>query len=492
VNLAHSSKDPALKRTLITGATGYVGGRLLGTLESSASSRSRLRALARRPEFLDADPSTEVVAGDLLDAATLLPALDGVDTAYYLVHSMGTSGDFESEEARAAENFANAAAQARVSRIVYLGGLGEGSELSRHLRSRQRVGEILGASGIPTVELRASIVIGSGSLSFEMVRALVEKLPVMITPSWVRVRAQPIAIEDLIAYLVAAADIDIDAHTVVEIGGLDSVSYADIMQEYATQRGLHRFMLPVPVLSPGLSSRWLGLITPLYARIGRKLLDSVRNPTVVTDDSARRHFPAIEPRGIGDAISRALKLEDAELAATRWTDAISSRGSVRTWAGVKFKRRIMDSRAADVPVSPASAFAPIRRIGGKRGWYFGTTLWRLRGFIDLLFGGVGTRRGRTDPEQFHAGDHVDFWRVESVEPDRRVRLFAEMKVPGRAWLEFEVKPTDTGAIIRQTAIYDPVGLFGILYWYALYPVHAIVFRGMLAGIARAATAGADS
>jgi hypothetical protein len=251
-------------------------------------------------------------------------------------------------------------------------------------------------------------------------------------------------------------------------------------------------MLPVPVLTPGLSSRWLGLVTPLYARIGRKLLDSVKNPTVVTDDSAKRVFPGIEPRGIDQAISRALKLEDAELAATRWTDAVSSQGSVRTWAGVKFRRRIMDSRDADVPVTPERAFTPIRRIGGDRGWYFGTVLWRLRGFIDLLVGGVGVRRGRTDPEQFHPGDHVDFWRVESAEPDSRVRFVAEMKLPGRAWLEFEVRPTPGGANIRQTAIYDPVGLFGLLYWYALYPLHAIVFHGMLSGIVREATASADS
>lgn len=479
-----------MKRILITGATGYVGGRLLRAFESSEP-RLRIRALARRPEFLEAESDTDVVAGDLLDAATLAQALEGIDVAYYLVHSMGTSGDFEVEEARAADNFGRAAAQAGVGRIVYLGGLGEGSGLSRHLRSRQRVGEILGASGVPTLELRASIVIGSGSLSFEMVRALVEKLPVMITPSWVRVLAQPIAVEDLVAYLVDSAHVDFDGHTIVEIGGRDRVSYADIMQEYASQRGLRRFMLPVPVLTPGLSSRWLGLVTPLYARVGRKLLDSVRNPTVVTDDSARRFFPGIEPRGIAEAISRALKLEDAELAATRWTDAVSSQGSVRTWAGVKFKRRIMDSRTADVPVSPARAFAPIRRIGGQRGWYFGTALWRLRGFIDLLIGGVGVRRGRTDPERLHPGDHVDFWRVESVEPDSHVRFIAEMRVPGRAWLEFEVEPTANGARIRQTAIYDPVGLFGILYWYALYPLHAVVFRGMLAGIAREATASVD-
>jgi uncharacterized protein YbjT (DUF2867 family) len=401
-----------------------------------------------------------VVKGDVLDRHSLAPALRGVDTAYYMVHSMGSTGDFEEQDRTGAENFAAVAASVGVRRIIYLGGLGHGEDLSPHLRSRQEVGRILRESGVPTVEFRASIVIGSGSLSFEMVRTLVNRLPVMVTPRWVRTATQPIAIEDLIAYLVAA-------------------------QEYARQRGLKRLMIPVPVLSPWLSARWLGLVTPLYARVGRKMLDSVRNPTVVEDERALEVFP-VRPRGIAEAVARALRSEDRIIAETRWSDALSSKGATRSWAGTKFLSRIVDSRTTHVDRAPADAFAPIRRIGGDVGWYYGDWLWQIRGFLDLLVGGAGTRRGRRDPEHVRPGDTIDFWRVESVEPDRRLRLLAEMKLPGRAWLEFEVTPDADGSVIRQTAVFDPVGLLGLAYWYALYPVHAFVFRGMLDGIARVA------
>jgi uncharacterized protein YbjT (DUF2867 family) len=475
-------------RILLTGASGYVGGRLLRALEQC---EAPLRCLSRNPSFLRAraGPDTEVVRGDVLDPATLGAAMRGVDTAYYLVHSMGSTGDFEEEDRRAAQLFGQAAKAAGVRRIVYLGGLGSGSALSSHLRSRHEVGEILRRSGVPTIELRASIIIGSGSLSFEMIRALTEKLPVMITPRWVRVPAQPIAIEDVIAYLMAARDLPAKGSTVYEIGGADRVSYGEIMQEYARQRGLHRIMIPVPVLSPRLSGLWLGLVTPIYARVGRKLVDSLRNPTVVEDERARSTF-AIRPRGIAEAIARALHHEDRAFAETRWFDALSSAGAQHEWGGVRFGSRLVDSRSTDVAVSAGQAFAPIRRLGGATGWYYGDWLWRLRGFLDLLVGGVGVRRGRRDPEQIEAGDALDFWRVERVNPDRLLLLSTEMRLPGRAWLQFEVEQTGAGSRIRQTAIFDPVGLFGLLYWYALYPLHSLVFAGMLRGIARAARAAA--
>lgn len=478
---------PATGVVLLTGATGYVGGRLLVALEAEGVA---VRCLARRPAALRerAGPGTTVIAGDVLDPSTLGPALDGIDTAYYLVHSMGSSGSFEREDRVAAGHFATAAAAAGVGRIIYLGGLGGGDELSAHLRSRHEVGAILRASGVPTIEFRASIVIGSGSLSFEMVRALTEKLPAMITPRWVQTLAQPIAVEDLIAYLRAARLHDATGSPIYEIGGTDRVTYGDIMREYARQRGLRRLMIPVPVLTPRLSSYWLGLVTPVYARVGRKLLDSMRNPTVVEDDTARNAFPAIHPRGISEAVARALVAEDHDFAVTRWSDALSSAGPARSWAGRRFRSRIVDSRTIEVPVPPDAAFLPIRRIGGAVGWYFGDWLWRLRGALDLLVGGVGVRRGRRDPEDLHAGDAVDFWRVEAVGPGHRVRLSAEMKVPGRAWLEFEVEPTPGGARIRQTAEFDPAGLSGLAYWYLLYPLHRLVFTGMLAGIGRAAVA----
>jgi uncharacterized protein YbjT (DUF2867 family) len=359
--------------------------------------------------------------------------------AYYLIHAMDSPGSFEEEDRRAARHFGEVAYEAGVQRIIYLGGLGEPqSGLSSHLQSRQEVGEILRSCGVQTIEFRASIIIGSGSLSFEMIRALVERLPIMITPRWVSVPAQPIAITDVIDYLLAGLDVTLEGSHIIEIGGADRVSYREIMREYARQRGLRRLMLSVPVLTPRLSSLWLGLVTPLYARVGRRLVDSIRHPTVVHDASAQRLF-GIRPKGVREAIAMALRHEDQELAQTRWSDALSAAGRQPDWGGVRFGSRLVDSRVSRVRVPPASAFAPIRRIGGRTGWYYGDRWWRLRGFIDLLVGGVGMRRGRRDPEALGVGDTVDWWRVETFIPDRQLRLVAEMKLPGRAWLAFEVE-----------------------------------------------------
>jgi uncharacterized protein YbjT (DUF2867 family) len=472
---------------LLTGASGYVGGRLRHALEEAGHP---LRCMARRPEELRARvaASTEVVAGDVLDPATLPAALRGVHTAYYLIHSMAASDDYAERDRRGADAFARAARGAGVRRLVYLGGLGHGEELSTHLKSRQEVGRILRESGVPTIEFRASIVIGSGSVSFELVRALVEKLPVMVTPSWVDTPTQPIAIEDLVAYLLAAIDSPAGASVVYEIGGPDRVSYGALMREYARQRGLRRWLVRVPVLTPGLSSRWLGLVTPVYAQVGRELIEGVRNATVVQDDRALRDF-AVRPRGTREAIARALANEDRQFAQTRWSDALSAQRAPRDWGGVRFGSRRVDSRAAWVDAEPARAFEPIARIGGKTGWYYGRRLWWLRGQLDRLAGGPGLRRGRRDPTSVLVGDPLDFWRVEQVEPGRRLRLAAEMRLPGRAWLQFEVTPERGGSRIRQTAEFDPVGVAGLLYWYALWPVHQLVFGGMLRNIARAAAAG---
>jgi uncharacterized protein YbjT (DUF2867 family) len=469
---------------LVTGATGYVGGRLWRRLEADGR---RVRCLVRRQSVLASrvNAATEVVHGDVLDAESLGPALAGVESAYYLIHSMGTGGDFEDQDRIAAHNFARAARRAGVRRIIYLGGLGHGQELSPHLRSRHEVGEILRESGVPVVELRASIVIGSGSLSFELIRALVERLPVMITPRWVEIEAQPIAVDDLLAYLIAALDVPLAESRVFEIGGADRVSYGDLMREYARQRGLQRPMFRVPVLTPRLSSLWLGLVTPLYARVGRKLIESIKHPTIVRDRSALEVFP-VKPRGSREAIAAAIRNEDREIAESRWYDAFSSGGEARNLARVRFGNRIIDSRTRDIDVSPEDAFAPIRRIGGDTGWYAYDWLWRLRGFVDLLVSGVGVRRGRPEPDELHVGDALDFWRVEAYEPGRLLRLAAEMKLPGRAWLEFEVVPRDGGATIRQTALFDPVGLGGLVYWYGLYPLHSLVFSGLIRGIVRGA------
>ena len=479
------------RRVLLTGASGYVGGRLLPQLEALGGP---VRCIARRPEFIEGrvGPQTEVVEGDVLREETLGRALEGIHTAYYMIHAMASAGDaaFEAQDRLGADNFARAARAAGVQRIVYLGGLGdEESNLSPHLRSRHEVGRVLRASGVPVIEFRASVVIGSGSLSFEMLSALVERLPVMVTPKWVHVTAQPIAIADLLAYLLAALQLDTEESRTYEIGGADSVSYGELMQEYARQRGLRRRMLSVPVLTPRLSSLWLGLVTPLYARVGRELIESICHETIVRDDRARRDF-GFDPIGVQEAIANALANEDREFAQTRWSDAISAGGTdpgvFSNYGGARKGRRLVDSRQNELDVSPSQAFTAIRRIGGKTGWYAHDWLWKLRGFIDLLAGGVGLRRGRRDPDHLRIGDTVDWWRVENYEPGHSLRMRAEMKLPGRAWLEFEVTPADRGCTVRQTATFDPNGLLGLMYWYAIYPLHAAVFGGMVDGIAQAA------
>jgi uncharacterized protein YbjT (DUF2867 family) len=436
-------------------------------------------------------PATEIVAGDVSDPASLTPALAGIDSAYYLIHSMGEAGGFEDADRRGAQAFGRAAREAGVRRVVYLGGLGRGADLSPHLASRQEVGRILRESQVPTIELRASIILGSGSLSFEMIRALVEKLPVMIIPRWVRRHAQPIAIEDVIRYLLEALTLPPQVAGVFEIGGAECASYLEIMREYARARRLRRFMIPVPVLTPRLSSLWLGLVTPIYARIGRQLIDSIQYDTVVTEDRAGRVF-AVRPLGLRAAIARALVNEDRDVAETRWSDAASSSGPAQRWGGVRFGSRLVDSRTVRVAVPPAAAFHPITRLGGRVGWYYGTWLWRLRGWLDLLVGGPGLQRGRRHPEHLAPGDTLDWWRVDAVEPPRLLRLRAEMRVPGRAWLQFEVDPGPGGSRIQQTAVFDPVGILGLADWYALYPLHSRVFSGMLRGIARAAAAQASA
>jgi len=320
-----------------------------------------------------------------------------------------------------------------------------------------------------------------------MIRSLVEQLPVMVTPKWVRVKAQPIAIDDLLDYLVSALDLEPFESRVFEIGGADQVSYCDLMRNYAKQRGLHRPMIPVPMLTPWLSSLWLGLVTPLYARVARQLILSIRAPTVVHDSAALDMFP-VRPRGMSHAIASAIVNEDQEIAETRWFDAMSSGDVTRSWTGVHFHNRIIDVRTAIVDVPPEQAFAPVLRLGGPNGWPY-NWLWRVRGFLDLLVGGVGMRRGRPDPNLLEVGDALDFWRVEAYEPNRLLLLFAEMKLPGRAWLEFQVEGNGRGSVIRQVAMYDPVGVGGLLYWHTLRPIHAIVFAGMLKKLARAAVHG---
>jgi len=461
-----------------------VGGRLLKDLEESGH---RVRCLVRRPELLigRTGPNTELIRSDLTDYPTLVKAMAGVDAAYYLVHAMGSSVDFETEDRRLAEVFSRAARAARVKRLIYLGGLCPPAEknLSPHLRSRMEVGQVFEHSGVPTLEFRASIILGSGSLSFEIIRSLVERLPVMVTPHWVRVKAQPIFIDDVLAYLLQALDLPLPTNRIYEIGGADVMSYNNLMVEYARQRGLKRWMIPVPVLTPRLSGIWLNLVAPVYARIGRKLVESIRHSTVVNRSDALRDF-TVRPLGVKDALARVLAGEERHFNTTRWADAVSSQTNERAWKDAPWGVRIVDYRQATSSLTPDQAFQRIQRIGGKQGWYFMNILWRFRGWVDSLFGGVGLRRGRRDPLHLRVGDALDYWRVELFEPGRRVRLRAEMKLPGRAWLEFEVKPHGPGSAIHQTAIFDPLGLWGLVYWYTLLPIHIWIFGGMLKAIAR--------
>jgi uncharacterized protein YbjT (DUF2867 family) len=480
-----SSAVNTRKCILLTGATGYVGGRLLKELEVCGYA---VRCLTRRASTLQnrVSDGTEIIEGDVMDAGILSRAMDGVTAAYYLIHSMGSNKNFVEQDRKAAKLFSITASSSNIQRIIYLGGLcPPTNNLSPHLRSRQEVGRILRESGIPTIEFQTSIVIGSGSLSFELIRNLVERLPLMLTPRWVQVEAQPIFIDDVLEYLVRAIDVSLGPSRIYEIGGASVTSYRGIMEEYARQRGLKRVMVSVPVLTPTLSSLWLNLITPVYARIGRKLIGSIRHPTIVKNNDALSDFDVL-PIGIEEAISKTLGKEERYWNETRWSDSFSSVGTIQSWGGVRFGNRIVDRRSVLVPVPVQNAFTPIRKIGGVTGWYYANWMWKIRGFLDSVFGGVGLRRGRRDSDQLRVGDALDFWRVEEYEVDSRLRLFAEMKLPGRAWLEFEVRQSDDGTQIIQTAIFDPLGVFGIIYWYGLFPLHMRIFRGMLLAIARLA------
>jgi uncharacterized protein YbjT (DUF2867 family) len=470
-----------LKKILLTGATGYVGGRLLPILEEKGHI---IRCLSKHPENLSHIESERVstIKADLLDYESTIKAMKGIETAIYLVHALGSKKNFEKLEKEYANNFALAAKHNNVKRIIYLGGLGRGKKLSKHLQSRQETGEILRSSGINTIEFRASIIIGSGSISFELARSLVERLPIVITPKWVHNKAQPIFIEDVLSYLIEAIELATDQNEIFEIGGADQVSYADIMKEYSNQQKLNRIMIPVPLLTPYLSSLWLGLITPVYADIGMKLIEGVKNPTIVEDHRAREVFN-IDPRGLQESIKLALEEEKNEFRQTYWASAFSTRDCTgNDCLNLSHKNYKYDVRTIKVMAEPARTFACIQKIGGKNGWYYADYLWRLRGFIDLMLGGVGLRRGRRDPVDLKQGDIVDWWRVELFEQDKLLRLRTEMILPGAGWLEFSVKPLDRGCELTQTVIFYPRGFQGILYWYALKVPHNMIFSNMLKNI----------
>ena len=476
-------------RVLVSGATGYVGGRLVPRLLAAGY---RVRCLVRDPSRLEGRdwlPHVEVAAGDVLRPESLGPALGGVEVAYYLIHSMAGGEGFHERDVAAARGFARAAAAAGVGRIVYLGGLGDPQAgISDHLRSRQETGDALREAGVPVTELRAAVVVGSGSISFEMIRYLTERLPVMICPKWVYTKVQPIGVDDLLRYLVGTLDVPESVGRVIEIGGADVRTYGDMMLGYAQARGLRRRLQPVPVLTPVLSSYWVHLVTPIPSTIARPLIEGLGSEVIVRDDTARRLFPQIQPVDYMTAVYAAVATLESGEVETSWADALTTSGGVETpkvftqEAGMMIERR-----RQHVAADPADVFAVCLGIGGERGYGYADWTWQVRGAVDRLVGGVGLRRGRRDPRDLRVGDALDFWRVEAVEPARLLRLRAEMKVPGRAWLQFETLPQDGGTLLVQTAYFAPKGLPGLLYWYSLYPVHGAIFSGMIAALAAAAS-----
>ena len=488
----NQTETPDQAPVLVTGATGYIGGRLIPRLLAAGL---KVRCLVRDRERLrgkDWFDEVEVVEADVLEPETLSAALTGIKTAYYLIHSMGAAeAGFENRDLKAAANFAEAAKAAGTSHIIYLGGLGSGHKgMSKHLASRQHTGEALATAGIPVTEFRAAIIVGSGSISFEMLRYLTERLPVMITPQWVSTKVQPIAIRDVLAYLQSALGEPPKGHHIVEIGGPDVMTYRDMMLTYAHTRGLQRRMFSTPVLSPRLSSYWVNLITPIPASIARPLVEGLTSEVIVDHPEPAKTYK-VRPISYETAVKLALDRTTQGAIETLWSGALAAvpRGTpvsdkLQDTEGMLFDRRVQHFRAGS-----DSAFRAVVRIGGEEGWYTFDWLWQIRGVLDRLVGGVGMRRGRRDANTLQAGDAIDFWRVESVKPGDHLQLRAEMKVPGRAWLRFDVHDAGNGeSEVRQTAFFEPKGLFGFLYWWTMYPFHLFIFPSMLAAIGKKAEA----
>lgn len=487
--------DGTAPRVLVIGATGYIGGRLVPRLLAAGYV---VRVLARDPARLTAfswGSRVEVVAGDATDAAAVAPAVRDVDVLFYLVHSMAAGKDFADADRRAATTVAEAARAAGVGRIVYLGGLHPaGVELSPHLRSRVEVGEVFLDSGVPALVLQAGVVIGAGSASFEMVRHLTEVLPYMPAPRWVRNRIQPIAVRDVLHYLLGAARVAPDVNAAVDIGGPDVLRYGQMMNGYAVEAGLHqRPIAALPVLTPRLASLWVNLVTPIPASIARPLVESLQNECVMKDhaidDLVPRPADGLTP--YRQAVRMALTRVEADSVETSWADSevmgvpSDPLPSDPDWSG---RVAFTDARTAHTSAPPEALWRVIEGIGGENGWYSSPLLWAVRGWMDRLVGGIGLARGRRSRARLAVGDALDFWRVEALEPGRMLRLRAEMKVPGLAWLELRASPDGTGSRYDQRAVFFPRGLAGRLYWLAVLPFHGFIFAGMASRIAAAAQA----
>lgn len=467
-------------RILVTGATGYIGGRLIPELLNRGH---EIRTFVRDPERLREKSwfsEVEVVKGDLADPVAIREALLGVDATYFLVHAMYSGADFAELEKQYAENFAEAARN--TEKVIYLGGLlPDDSNTSEHLESRARVGEILGRNTNVT-EFRAGPIIGSGSASFEMVRYLTERLPVMLVPRWVRNEVQPIAVRNVIEYLIAA--LEVKPLGIVDIGA-DALSFRGMMETFADVRGLRRVIIPVPILTPLLSGLWVGLITPVPNSLAVPLVKGIINPVLANRAKAGKYFPGVQPMDYREAVRRAIENTKQNATETRWTDSL---GTSDTYKLTDKEGLIREIRTVVTVASPSSLFRSFTSIGGEKGWLAWNWAWKLRGRLDNLLGGPGLKRGRRSPTELRTGEALDFWRVEDVARDSRLLLRAEMKVPGKAWLLFEAIPSDRGTKLIQTAIFEPKGLFGLVYWYALFPIHTLLFGQMARRIAKGAEA----
>lgn len=467
-------------RVLITGATGYIGRRLMKQLLARDSHAIRLLVRNRRKVQETVQSRLEIVEGDTFQPAALDRALTGVDTAFYLIHSMGSGREYEQLDRQSAENFRDACIRQGVRRLVYLGGLGVRDSASRHLLSRLETGEILSArpGELETIWLRAGVIIGSGSASFEIIRNLVQKLPVMVTPRWVNTRTQPIAVGDVLRYLLAAMELAAGENRIIDIGG-EIMSFRQMLTEAARVMGLRRLLFSVPVLSPRLSAYWLVLFTPVPFRMAQALVEGLKSETVAQNDLARRLFPQILPISYEKAISRAIAEIEENQVLSRWCDSSGGQvcdigGEEELAKGVLRDRRLV--ACADVP--PERVFAAACTVGGQGGWFSYHPLWRLRGLIDKAIGGYGLSRGRRDARALRVGDALDFWKVADIRPGKRLLLQAQMKLPGKAWLEFDIQP----GLLVQTASFYPRGVWGRLYWYSVLPLHHLVFNDLARGI----------
>ncbi len=479
------------KNILVAGATGYVGGRLVPRLLGDGY---QIRILARNPSQLQGRSwhnRVEVVCGDVLSPETLPGAMQGIQAAYYLIHSMSGDKDFHRRDLTAARNFGYAAQMAGLKRIIYLGALGGDyqNDLSEHLRSRHEVGKVLAGSGVPVVEFRAAVIVGSRSASFEMMRYPVEGLPILFCPPWVMTHIQPISVRDVQDYLIASlslTDEQVGVHRIIEIGGTEVLTYLEMMRGYADARGLRRIMIIIPFIRPSIYATFLHWVTPIPRPLALALIEGMRNEVVVGDDSALRLFPSIHPRDYHTSLERALARIAADEVETTWSDAqVSATGDAVPVTFTMREGLLLEERQQVASASPETIYRVFTGLGGKRGWLHANWIWLVRGIIDNLVGGVGFRRGRRHPDELRVGDALDFWRVEALEPGRLMRLRAEMKVPGLAWLQFEIaSQASQKNLVIQTAFFEPKGLPGLMYWYLLYPIHGWMFSKLIAKVVK--------